>query len=1140
MAANNRVEYNTTVNPNVDIVYHENGMNKENGDHHDPNLPTPKGMQPKIFERSTGKWWNPKQDSEVLQKQYIISSFPQVREFYRHSLLFVCVSCIVWIIYYGASNQNFAFNSWLAGAIWGVVLVLVCLLLLVLTKQNIYPKYPLQFALVFLAFIVTTGLVVAYFTNSVATTAGSFFITAETIILIYLVSPLPVPVTFLIAVIFSIITEVLLHMGSYQQIIFSPLTLSYSIGARIVLHVALHVIGFHALFNLQVLRHSSFWKIFQLVQITQRKHKEAEFKEVMIKSVMPLSVAKTVMSKMDDQPIKEGEKAQFRPFMMERRENVSILYADIVGFTQMSANKTAAELVRLLNDLFARFDRLCEVTGCEKISTLGDCYYCVAGCPNENLDHAKCCVEMGLGMIRAIKEFCIQNNTNVNMRVGIHTGYVLCGVVGTKRFKFDVWSNDVSLANGMEQHGIPGRIHISQQTLDCLGDRYIVEDSHLEDRDKSFMEKTGRTFLIVRRNDGSQSNGADTNSSQINSSSGKLDAQGTNNVGTAPKSDTNNSKVQNTSHPSTEPLLYKHNTTNSHIEQPKALQDASNISTSQNSLSQMLKQDQLMEYLGQPFGPFSKPGPLSQIREKEDKKTIDEIKNDPMLVDFYENTGVNQWTLSFLNDSADSQKITLNYEGQCEKNVREDNPITMCISPRYRLFLDIMTSSCVTILTFVSSILLLGSVASNPAWIVVFVFFATFLVALSILSGLYIYHEKDLQGCFHSFALFLSTWEMRHVLGALILLIPACVLFSHISCQSPSTAPSCSNYVILGCVVILHFVNYDQLSTWMRTALSIVVTVVILALVYSNPCGAKGAATVFCGYYGNEGLQRYEFIADFLLLIIFVWFINRQYELGYRLVFFTEHQTATTAGITRDEHKYVEALLENFIPPHVRKSMKDQPLYSQTHKKVGVIFGTIVNFNELYEENYAGGIEFIRFLSELISDVDDLLDKEEYKDIEKIKTIGTTFMIASGLHPNTDQETNSRDSHLAKLMDFCVEMQNTVDDFNKSIVNFHLILRIGFNHGEVTAGVIGSTKKLYDIWGDTVNTASRMDSTGEPGRVQVSQESKKVLEEHFNFEYLADKFVKGKGIMSTYLLVRDDEDQRKLPDNRKADYEPFR
>ena len=134
-----------------------------------------------------------------------------------------------------------------------------------------------------------------------------------------------------------------------------------------------------------------------------------------------------------------------------------------------------------------------------------------------------------------------------------------------------------------------------------------------------------------------------------------------------------------------------------------------------------------------------------------------------------------------------------------------------------------------------------------------------------------------------------------------------------------------------------------------------------------------------------------------------------------------------------------------------------------------------------------GGKEFLRVLNELISDFDELLEKSEFRNVEKIKTIGATFMAASGLNPFIREENEHEMQHLRELMEFAFSLQQSVEDFNQSLIEFDLVLRIGLNYGDITSGVIGTTKLYYDIWGDAVNIASRMESTGVEGRVQVNQ-----------------------------------------------------
>ena len=192
---------------------------------------------------------------------------------------------------------------------------------------------------------------------------------------------------------------------------FSDDYFSTSLGIRILMQICIHLIGIHILIMTFVRMRGTFMKVGQSLLVRRQLEMEKQLKEKMIHSVMPPKVADWLMEESErererEDSLKKGSipsnntdiRSLFRPFNMHSMENVSILFADIVGFTRMSSNKTAEELVGILNDLFERFDDLCEHHGCEKISTLGDCYYCVSGCPEPRPDHAKCCVEMGLGI----------------------------------------------------------------------------------------------------------------------------------------------------------------------------------------------------------------------------------------------------------------------------------------------------------------------------------------------------------------------------------------------------------------------------------------------------------------------------------------------------------------------------------------------------------------------------------------------------------------------------------------------------------------------------------------------------------------------------------------------------------------------
>lgn len=156
--------------------------------------------------------------------------------------------------------------------------------------------------------------------------------------------------------------------------------------------------------------------------------------------------------------------------------SVTVLFADIVGFTPLSARLPGRQLVEILNDIFSMFDRSAERHRVEKIKTIGDAYMVVGGLPDVRDDHAGAVCEMALEMQAAVAAYSAATGVDINIRIGIHTGPVIAGVIGTKKFCYDLWGDTVNTASRMESHGLPGCIQVSDATYQLLSDRYRFAD----------------------------------------------------------------------------------------------------------------------------------------------------------------------------------------------------------------------------------------------------------------------------------------------------------------------------------------------------------------------------------------------------------------------------------------------------------------------------------------------------------------------------------------------------------------------------------------------------------------------------------------------------------------------------------------
>jgi len=236
--------------------------------------------------------------------------------------------------------------------------------------------------------------------------------------------------------------------------------------------------------------------------------------------------------------------------------------------------------------------------------------------------------------------------------------------------------------------------------------------------------------------------------------------------------------------------------------------------------------------------------------------------------------------------------------------------------------------------------------------------------------------------------------------------------------------------------------------------------------------------------------SKYFVIAIVLAFIIALMIHGYQTESTYRLDFLWKLQASEEKEETEQLQAYNKKLLSNILPVHVADHFlscdkNNDDLYHEQCSSVCIIFASIPNFSEFYVELEANneGVECLRLLNEIIADFDEILEEEAFRGVEKIKSTGSTYMAASGLTLQTSDEVHYK--HVTAMADYAFRLKDQLNYVNEhSFNNFQL--RAGIGLGPVVAGVIGAKKPQYDIWGNAVNVASRMDSTGVVGKIQVS------------------------------------------------------
>lgn len=210
--------------------------------------------------------------------------------------------------------------------------------------------------------------------------------------------------------------------------------------------------------------HSETKKLYEQVVSEQK------LSERLLHNVLPESIAERLKGRPDVTVHRLSD------VIADSFPDVTVLFADIVGFTEFSQGVGAEVVVSVLNDIFSRFDNIADECGLEKIKTIGDAYMAAAGLPIPVPNHSERAANMALDMLDVMSLFNQQSHHQLKIRIGISTGAAVAGVIGRRKFSYDVWGDVVNTASRMESSGVAGRIHITDSTRKALGETFLVEN----------------------------------------------------------------------------------------------------------------------------------------------------------------------------------------------------------------------------------------------------------------------------------------------------------------------------------------------------------------------------------------------------------------------------------------------------------------------------------------------------------------------------------------------------------------------------------------------------------------------------------------------------------------------------------------
>ncbi|XP_076322312.1 adenylate cyclase type 2-like isoform X2 [Tachypleus tridentatus] len=929
----------------------------------------------------------------------------------------------------------------------------------------------------------------------------------------------------IIVTVFELLITALTHQKSQseRELLFKMMI------ADTIYYCIVGFIGFYIRFLLELMNRRSFLDRREVTESRYLLENVKKQEEMLLYSILPKDIASEitesvlqVLYEMDKRPNLEKKYVSqtFNQLHVKQHRNVTILYADIVNSMLLTANLKVNELVMTLNELFGRFDEKAEKNKCTRVKLLGDCYYCVAGVIETDVDHAKNSVEMGLDMIDIIRTVREEQGIDVDMRIGVHTGNVLSGLIGLRKWQFDIWSRDVTIASHMEQSGKPGRVHITLETLKQLENEYDVYPGFGHQRDEYLAQQHVETFFVLSpRSQKPQTNGKRDSIFESTGDIPKLTGR-RQSMTPAPVLARANQR-RNVRRSSTggdgdgftfrsrRTTILDYSITNFQMMRKsvnKGLDSAINR-------MQLSKKDQWCNNNGiHPlFLTFYK---LEQ--EKPYLTQIDPLFKYYLLCVFFLFLGMLMIHILMMSRTLYfwlSYSVTLVI-------------ILVCCLATWigYLWIKIKSSEEDNLLyrtAFVSRLVKRVN-ESLPIRVLLFIMICVLMLACAMLGlGECVYLDKKDKGNSSSY-LYEQTTISGHSGSSR-------VLTDELGCKYPWYYTYCAVLAMTATSTFL------RLHFLLKFVINVTALAVFFFLITMEESDVFSTGEFLFSDWVCQGPTEMKHCviashcAYLIVIFIALHILDRQVEYLCRLDFLMKRYLASERERVKDIKTVNRFLLINILPTHVAdlylNNGKPEGLYHEEYSSVAVMFASIPNYMDFYSENVMNedGLRCLMVLNEIICDFDTLLYHPNNARIEKIKTIGSTYMAAVGLQPGRGStETTGEENpvqNVLTLVRFASSMMEVLHFINKDTLQ-EFSLRVGIAVGPVIAGVVGAGKPQYDIWGDTVNVASRMDSTGVHGRIQVTKEVADIIMEDGTHELdcRGEIHVKGKGKLVTYLV----------------------